>query len=182
MTSSFFDTLYKQWIWIGIPVLLLSLASLVFVIRGVIGTLRSAHLCKVPLAERQELDFPAAGTVVLSAEGPRLSTRFARLEFALQSVQGDPVPGRRVLFRARTSGISTARTEFMTFGLPRPGRYVFTITGLGASQESDSRHAVVFMRPHLLQSMVYVLGIVASASVFIISLVFFLLRLGAAAA
>jgi hypothetical protein len=180
MTASIFETFYRHWIWIGIPVLLLSLASLVCVIRGVIATVRSAHLCRVPLAGRQEVDFAAAGTVVLSTEGPRFSTRFARLEFGLQGVEGDAVPGRRVLFRARTSGISTVRTESRTFDLPRPGRYVLTTSGLGAPQANDSRHAVVFMRPHLLQSMVYVLGIVASAAVFIVSLVFWLLRLGAA--
>jgi len=40
-------------------------------------------------------------------------------------------------------------------------------------QERDSRHAVAFMRPHLVQSLVYVAGIVLASVVLIASQVFF---------
>ena len=60
---------------------------------------------------------------------------------------------------------------------PRPGRYVLRVQRLGAAQERDAAHRLVFMRPHLAQSVGYVIGIVLSAQVFIASLVFFLLRL-----
>lgn len=177
MNESLFVTLYKYWTWIAIPVMAMTLAALVLLILGVVATVKKAHLFKVPLAERQEVEFVEAARVVLSIEGPRFSTRFARVNFELKGINGDPVESRRALFRAVTLGISTARMELLKFDIPRPGRYVLTTTGLGAARESDARHAVVFMRPHLKQSLVYVLGIVLTSFIFISSLVFFLLRL-----
>jgi hypothetical protein len=146
-------------------------------ILGVLATVKKAHLFEVPLSEWQEVQFAAAERVVLSIEGPRLTTRFAHINFQLTGVNGDPVAGRRTLFRARTSGISTARMELLEYDVPRPGRYVLHMAGLGAPQERDARHAVVFMRPHLIQSLAYVLGIVLASMLFIVSLVFFMLRL-----
>ena len=171
------ETIYRQWIWIGVPVMSMALAALVLLILRVVATLKKAHLLRVPLAERQEVQFAAAERVVLSIEGPRFSTRFARVNFQLTGVNGDAVEGRRTWFRARTSGISTARMELMLYELPGPGRYVLHMTGLGGVTQDDARHAVVFMRPHLRQTMVCTLGIVLVSVVFIVSLVFFLLRL-----
>lgn len=67
--------------------------------------------------------------------------------------------------------------ELLKYDIPRPGRYVLSMTGLGAPQERDVKHAVLFAKPHLAQSMAYVLGIVLASGVFVASLVFFLLRL-----
>ena len=178
MSQSAFETIYRYWTWIGIPVILIALAALVYLIWGVVATVKKAHLFKVPLAERQEVQFAAAEPVVLSIEGPRLTTRLRHVGFQLSGVDGDSIEGRRTLFRARTSGISTARIELMEYYIPSPGRYVLRMTGLGAAQEGDARHAVVFMRPHLMQALVYVVGIVLMSGVFIVSLVFFLLPLG----
>jgi len=66
--------------------------------------------------------------------------------------------------------------ELLTYDIPRPGRHVLRMTGLGAPQASDVHHANLFARPHLAQSMAYVLGIVLVSGVFIASLVFFLPR------
>jgi hypothetical protein len=178
MGESAFVTIYRYWTWIGIPVMLMALAALVFLIWSVVATVKKAHLFKVSLSERQEVQFAAAEPVVLSIEGPRFTTRMAHVNFQLTGVNGDSIEGRRTWFRARTSGISTARMELLEYHIPRPGRYVLRMTGLGAAQEGDARHAVVFMRPHLMQTAVYVVGIVLTSMVFIVSLVFFALRLG----
>ncbi len=177
MTQSTFAIVYEYWVWAGIPVMVAALAALVFLIRGVVATLRKAHLFSVPVAEAQEVQFAEAERVVLSVEGPRFTSRFARAGFELKGVNGDPVEGRRAWFRARTSGISTARIELLKYDIPRPGRYVLRMTGLGPAQDADAGHAVVFMRPHLKQTVAYVLGIVLASGVLITSLVFFVLRL-----
>lgn len=176
MSESVFESIYRHWTWIGIPVMVVALAALVVLIVGVIATVKKAHLFKVPLSERQEVRFTEAGRVVLSIEGPRFSTRFARVNFELSGLAGEPVESRSALFRARTSGVSTARMELIVYEIPMPGPYVLTMTGLGATQENDARHAVVFMRPHLKQSVAYVLGMLLASIIFITSLVFFLLR------
>ena len=177
MTQSVFTTLYKHWIWAGPPVFLLALAALVFAISGVVTTVRKAHLFKAPLREKQEVQLQEAGTVVLSTEGPRLSNRFRGVKFELRGIDGDPVPRRPALFRARTSGISTVRTENSIFEIPRPGRYLLTAAGLGAERDKDANHALVFTKPHLGRTVAFIVGIILAFGLLMCSLVFFLLRL-----
>ncbi len=177
MNQSVYMSIYKYWIWIGVPLMLAAAFALWMLITGVMATVKKAHLFKVPLLERQEVRFDESGRVILSMEGPRFSTRFGRLNFELRELSGEVVESSPALFRATTSGISTARMELLKFDIPRPGPYVLIMTGLGPPQERDAKHAVVFMRPHLGKSVAYVLGIVLASGVFITSLVFFLGRL-----
>jgi len=170
-------SIYRYWTWIGVPVMVIALAALVRLILSLMATVKKAYLFKVPLSERQEIQFTEAGQVVLNMETPRFSGRFAGVKFELKGINGDPVASRSVLFGMRTSGISTVRAELLKYDIPRPGRYVLTMTGLGAARESDARHAVVFMRPHLEQVVAYILGILLASLTFITSLVFFLLSL-----
>lgn len=177
MSQSFWQNLYRSWIWLGVPVMVIALAALGMLIAGVVVVMKKSTLSKVPLAERREVQFAEAGRVVLSTEGPQLSNRTAHVGFELSGIDGEKIEGRRVLFHARSSGISKARMELLTYDIPRPGRYLLGMTGLGAPQAGDVNHAVVFARPYLGQSMMYVLGIVLASGLFIVSLVFFLLRL-----
>jgi hypothetical protein len=131
MAESSFETFCKYWIWAGIPAMALGLTFLILSIRGVVLTVKNAHLFKVPVAEKQEIHFADAGPVVLSIEGPRFSGRFAHIAFELIGINRDPVGGHRNLFHARTSGISTVRIEMSTYEIPRPGSYVLTMTGSG---------------------------------------------------
>lgn len=177
MSNSLFEALFQHWLWIGGPLLIGSAALLIFLIMGAVRTTREARISQVSLAEMQEIRFAEAGPVVLSLEGPLFSTRFARLEFELRGENGMRVEGHRALFRARSSGLSSARMEYMSYSIPRPGRYLLTTTGMGGPQERDALHSVVFVRPHLGQTVAYVIGIIFASSVFIVSLVFFLLRI-----
>lgn len=177
MNGSRFMSLYRHWSWLGVPIILGALAALGFLIRGVITVARKAQLFRVPLAETQEVRFAEAGPVVLCIEGPRFSTRFARVGFELRSPAGEKVSSHPNLFRAHTSGVSKARMEMKTFQIPRPGIYILQMTSLGPPRERDGEHAVVFMRPHLFEVMARVLGIVLAGILFIASLVFFLMRL-----
>ncbi len=177
MAESSFATFCKYWIWAGIPATAVGLAFLILSIRGVVLTIKKAHLFKVPVAEKQEIQFAEAGPVVLSIEGPRFSGRFAHITFGLTGINGDPVGWHRNLFHARTSGISTTRMEMLTYDIPRPGSYVLSMTGSGVAQTGDTTDAVVFKKPHLGRSIAYVIGIVLASGVFIASLVLFLLSL-----
>lgn len=164
-------------LWIAPPLMCLSVLLLVLSIRSVVRLVREAKILSVSLAEQQNVEFREAGKVVLCLEGPQFTTRFARLNYELSTDDGTLVRGRTAWFRATTTGVSWARMELRSYEIPRPGRYVLRVQGLGAPQERDAKHRLVFMRPHLFQSVVYIIGITLSALVFIASLVFFFNRL-----
>jgi hypothetical protein len=114
--------------------------------------------------------------VVLCTEGPLLSRRFAKLAYELAGPGGMAVKSRFSLFRATTSGISKARMEYKVYEITCPGRHVFKIRDLEGESPSDAEHCIVFMRPHLGRSMMYVIGIVIAAGSTIGSIVLFFLR------
>ena len=172
-----FTALYRNALWITAPLMCVSGLLLGLFIRNVVHLVRDSKVLSVPLVEQQTIELPEAGSLVLCAEGPRFSRRFAHLAYELSTEHGAPVEGRTTLFHATTSGISTARREERVYEIPHPGRYVLRVRNLGAHQPKDSEHRLVFVRPHLGQSTGYVIGIVFSAMTFIASLVFFLLRL-----
>jgi hypothetical protein len=178
MSQSFWAGVFRNWIWVGTPLMVLALAALGVLIPGLVTLVKNSQLFRVPLAAAQEVEFAEAERVSLSIEGPRGTNRFNGLTFELRGIGGEPVAGNPVWFRSRSSGASTARTEVLTFEIPRAGRYVLAMKGLGAEKEGDSSHAVVFSRPLGASMVATILGIVVASGIFIASLVFFLLRLG----
>jgi len=160
-----------------VPVFGISAAMLVFFILGVIRVVRQAHILSVPLVEQQDIEFTEAGRVVLCMEGPLLTTRFGNLDYQLSLAEGMPVEGRTTWFHAKTSSLSKVRMELKSYELPRRGRYVLRIKGLGPGSKPDADHRIVFMRPHLATSIAYVVGITLSACLLIGSFVLFILRL-----
>ena len=174
---AFLSFIYKYGIWISIPAFIFFVILLVICITGVVRTGRQARLFSVPLLDRQEIEFTNAGRVVLCMEGPMLSRRFAKLKYDLTGPDGMAVKSRIALFRATTTGLTKARMELKVYEIAYPGRYVFEIRGLEGEKPSDSEHRMVFMRPHLARSMVYVIGIVFAGIFIIGSIVLFFLRL-----
>src|ERR1035437_8152191 len=82
----------------------------------------------------EEVDFvesAASGTAGRSLRRTRAGGS-EQVDFELSGIDGDKIEGQRVLFRARSSGISKARMERLTYDIPRPGRDVLRMTGLGA--------------------------------------------------
>ena len=63
-----------------------------------------------------------------------------------------------------------------SYDLPMPGRYELRLLNLGASQPRDNEHQIVFMKPHLPQLVVAIVGIIGSSFLLIGSIVLFLLR------
>lgn len=174
---AFLSFIYHYGIWISVPAFVFFVAMLIMCITGVIRTARRAHLFSVPLNDRQEIDFTEAGRVVLCIEGPMLSRRFAKLDYELTGPDGMAVKSRIALFRATTAGLKKARMELKVYEIAQPGRHVFSILGLEGEKPSDAEHRMVFTRPHLRYSIIYVLGIVIAAMFTIGSIVLFFLRL-----
>lgn len=175
--QSFFSELYRQWIWIGPLMMVAGIVGLGFMIKNLIATVRKAKVCSLPLVAQQNVEFTEPGQVILNVEGPPFSKRFGRLSYALTTSDGLPIEGSLILFRSRTSGFSTVSVSYKQYEIPRSGPYILRIEGLGQPRPDDAKHAIVFSRPHMTQSIAHILGIILSAGVFIVSMVFFGLRL-----
>ena len=173
-TLSFLD---RNVLWITAPLMCISVLLLGLFIWKVVRLVIESKILNVPLVEQQNIELPEAGRLVLAEEGPRFSNRFSGLSYELRTDNGTPVQGQRALFRATTAAITTVRREVMVYEVPHPGRFVLRVQGLGAARQGDAKNRLVFTRPHLAQSMMYVVGITLSGCVFVASLVFFLLRL-----
>lgn len=168
--------LYESWNWIGILMMVMSAGCVWKFVTGAMAAVKSAHLFRVPLAGRQEVEFSDSGPVALSMEGKRFTTRFAGVDFKLWGRDGVRIEGRRSLLRFRTTGVNRVRMELLRFDIPCPGRYVLMASGLDDSSPWDKAHFVVFMRPHTRAVVAYILGIVLAAALFVTSLVLLLLR------
>ncbi len=173
---SLLSYIYRNGLWISVPLFVISVALLAYFILSVIRVVRQAHLLSVPVIEQQEIEFIEAGRVVLCTQGPLLSFRFTNLDYELTG-DGIPIEGRTTWFHAKTSGFSWVRMEVKSYRIPRPGRYILRIKGLEPGSTADSNHRIVFMRPHLARSIGYVIGIVLTGLLFIGSIVLFFGRL-----
>jgi hypothetical protein len=161
--------------WLLAVLFVLALGALAVLIRAVVRMLRAARLCDVPLRPRQQIEFPAAGKIILCMEGPRFTPRFRKLRFELRQPGGAEIAGQRILFRTVASGLSHARVTLRTYDLPMAGRYDLAIDGLEPQHIDAPEHAIVFMRPHLARTVLLVIGITLASMLAISSLVFFLL-------
>jgi hypothetical protein len=170
------DFVYQHGIAISVPVFAFGVILLVLCITGVVKTVRKARLFSIPLLDMQEISFTDPGRVVLSMEGPQLTSRFANLDFVLLGPDGLMAKSRPALFRFRTSGVKQTRTELKIYEIVRPGRHIFQISGLDGDQPSDTRYRMVFTRPHLKTSIPYILGIVMAGNSIIWSIVLFFMR------
>ncbi|MGE5842495.1 MAG: hypothetical protein ACM335_09470 [Deltaproteobacteria bacterium] len=173
---NFLSYIYRNGLWIAVPLFVFSAVLLGFFILNVIRAVRQAHLMSVPLLEQQEIKFANEGRVVLCTQGPLLSTRFGKLDYELTG-DGVPVEGRTTWFHSKTSGFSWVRMEMKAYRIPRPGCYILRIKGLEPGSAADSEHQIVFMKPHLARSIGYVIGIVLTSLFFIGSIVLFFGRL-----
>ncbi len=174
---SFLPYIYRNGIWISIPLFFLAVVLLAHFILNVMKVVRQARMFSVPLLGEQEIQFTEEGRVVLCTQGPLLSFRFAKLRYELTGENGMPVESRTTWFHSRTSGLTWVRMEVKSYRIPMPGHYILRIKGLEPGSTPDADHQIVFMRPHLAKSIAYVIGIVLSGSLSVGSIVLFFLRL-----
>ena len=174
---SFLNFIYRNGLWISPPLFVASVAMLVCTILSVIRLGERKRLFNVPLQGSQNVDFAEAGRVVLCIEGPLLTRRFGGLRYDLSTEEGVLIPGWRRWFHAKSSSFTKVRMEMLGFSIPHPGRYVLSIRGLGDGQATDSKHQIVFMKPHMVQAIAHVLGILLAGIILIGCVVLFGLRL-----
>jgi hypothetical protein len=174
---AFLNALYRNGIWLSVPLFVVSAGLLVFSILGLVRLGAASRITTLPLLEQQPVRFSETGHVVLSLEGPRLSKRFSELAFELVSPGGTTLSGRTAWLHARSSGMSTVAMELLTFTLQAPGQYLLRVKNLGAAREEDGKHRIVFSRPHFPKTAGFVLAIILSAGLTIGSIVLFILRL-----
>ncbi len=171
------DFLDRNLLWITPPLMIISLVLLGFCIRNEVRLVKASKILSAPLVEQQTVEFPEAGTASLCIEGPRFSRRFGGLSYGLRAADGTPLEGRRVLVRTSTTGVRWARLELEIYEIPRPGRYVLRVEGLGPPQSGDADHHLVFTRPIMAQTVGYILGMIFTFALFVLSVVFFSIRL-----
>ncbi len=169
--------LYKNGLWISVPLFGLGVFLLWFFIVTMVGLGDKNRICSVPLLAEQDVEFAEAGRVVLWLEGPLLTARFAGLTYELTGSDGSYIKGRMTWFRIRSTSLSKVRIVDRILTIPYPGRYVLHTKGLGASQAADDKHRLIFMRPYLPQTIGCILGIILGAFLTIGSIVLFSLRL-----
>lgn len=174
---TFLNFLYRNGFWIAVPLFGIAVAMLIFFIPSLTGLEKKRQLFSVPLLEKQDVEFAEAGRVVLCVEGPLLTSRFANLAYELSDASNTRLKSWTSWFHQRSSGFSKVRMEMQSFEIPAPGDYVLRIRGMEGVQAGDSEHRIVFMKPHLPQTVGYILGIVLASGLLIGSLVLFILRL-----
>jgi hypothetical protein len=151
-------------IWTGLAAVaaLLGAGLLAFAIRRTLRIVRESVLARVPVRAEQDVDFAEPGRIVLCIEQPRFETAFWRARYALRDAGGREVPSTLILFRTSVSGLSKVRLSLRSFDLPRAGRYRFVLGGIAPGHDV-SQCAVVFTRPHAMQLVLAILGIVFGA-------------------
>ena len=171
------EFIWQYAVFVSVPMFCFGLALLIWCIIDLVRVVRAAVIIRLPLADEHTLTINQAGPLVLCIEGPLFSTRFGGFGYEMVSEGGEPVVCRRTLFRATTSGFTTARMEVRRFRVDRPGDYTLRVSGIGAPQPRDGEHHLVFVKPHLPAVLAHILGIIAAAWMLVGGLVMFILKL-----
>jgi hypothetical protein len=178
MFMSILRTLYRNGIWISVPLVGCGVCLLAFSIRNVVKLEDRNLILSVPLTAEQDVVFEEAGEAILTMEGPFFSSRFRNLSYELVGGEGIPIPGRKSWLRwGSTSMGGRARLQLCSFDINYPGGYIFRIKGLGSPQADDEKHRFIFMKPHVLQTMACIVGIIFGSFLAIGGLVLFIVRL-----
>ncbi len=168
--------LYQYLLWISGLTFVISLFFMVFFIIKLVRLVRRATILRVPILEKQNIEFTEAGRVVLCIEGSLFTTRFRNLGYELSMRNGERISAITPLLPGKTSSFSRARIQIQSYEIPTPGFYVLRIKGLEADQQDDSDHQIVFTRPYIGRMVGYIIGIVLSAELAIAGIVFFCIR------
>jgi len=153
----------QQWLWAAVPFAVVGLAILSLTIWKLVATHRGGLVLHLPLIAEQELVLEAVGPMLLHGEGPRFTTAFADLDFRLIDLSdGAAVPLSGVVFKASSSGLSTARLSLRAFEVTRPGRYRLTALGL-SSPPPGAPHALLIGHDRRGRTVAIILALVLAA-------------------
>jgi hypothetical protein len=147
------------------------IAALVSLIGRLRRLLRERLECRLPVVPTQAFEFQRPGEKCLHIEGPRFTTAFARVSFALRDqATGEAVPLRRAFFRATTGGVSRARLLTHRCTIKHAGRYELLTFGIREGAD-PAPLAIVFTGPYVGKMIALILGLVLAGQLVIGSLV-----------
>jgi hypothetical protein len=174
---SILRALYRNEFWISVPLVGCGVCMLAFFIKNVVKLEDKNLIASVPLTAEQHVVFNEAGRILLTMEGPFFSTRFKKLSYEMIGSDGIAIPGQTTWLRWRSTSLEgRARLQLCSFELKDPGGYLLCIRGLGAPQAADVKHRIIFMKPHVLQTMACIVGIILGSFLAIGGLVLFIFR------
>jgi hypothetical protein len=150
---------YSRWVFLTVPVFVLSATGLAFTIRGLLRTLSGSAVTSFPLHEEESFTLREPGTFDLYVEGKLGTTDFAGLKMELTDPGGRRVPLDQVLFRAHVSSFSRSRLLVRSFTVSAPGSYTLRVTGIRSTASPDDR--IVLAHPVRGAMILHILGIVA---------------------
>ncbi|WP_282610756.1 hypothetical protein [Pelagibius sp. Alg239-R121] len=134
----------NQWLWLTVPVGLISLIILPIFIWRLVEVHRTQLVLSVPLLVEQEIAIDTVGSLVLHAEGPRFTRAFGGLDYQLTDLSDQSaVPLNRTIVPFTSSGISRSRLSLGAFEIERPGRFRLTVTGITDPTVADENNLVV---------------------------------------
>jgi hypothetical protein len=155
---------------IGATVFVVSGGLLLRAVLSFRRTWREAEILRVPAVARQTIRLPVAGTLGLYLEGPRFRTWQQRCTCTCTDGEtGMPVPVTPSYSGAAMRGRRRSRILRGTLTVPRPGAYVFGVSGLQPPDSSE--YAVVFMRLFAGQMLRFILTSVLLGMLLVGSLV-----------
>ena len=160
----------NRWLFISLPALLFAFGALALGIRGLLGLLRGKAVSTVSLRAQSTISIPSAGTYDLSVAGQLGTTDFAGVDFQMHDESGTAVPMRSVVMRvSRTSMSGRSTLQLRKFDAPHPGNYVLTVTGI--REGSNPGNTIVIERPAGIALVGWILGVVLSGALLILSIV-----------
>ena len=134
----------NNWLWLTVPVGLISLVILPIFVWRLVEMHRSQLVLSVPLLAEQEIDIETAGRLLLHAEGPRLTRAFGGLDYQLTDLSDQSaVPLKPTIPPFSSSGISRSRLSLRAFELARSGRFRLTVTGITDPTVSQDNNLVL---------------------------------------
>lgn len=152
--------------------LAVGIAGIVTLIRRLLRMLKAGVECELPIAPRQIIEFNTPGEKCMHLQGPRFTTAFWGVKFALKDeATGEQVPLRPILFRMVTSGLKRVRIFTHRCTISHAGRYELTISGIREGVD-PSPIGIVFTRPYRVQAILFIVGLVFASMLTIASIVF----------
>ena len=134
----------NHWLWITVPVGLISLVVLSIFVWRLIEAHRAEMVLSVPLLAEQEFSIDFAGAFLLHAEGPRATRAFGGLDYQLLDLSDQSVvPLKSMLVPHSSSGISRARLSLRSFETGQAGTFLLTVTGLTDPAVAQEHNLVV---------------------------------------
>lgn len=131
----------------------------------------------LPVIPHQKIEFIDIGEKYLHVEGPRFTTVFSGISFALSDGSTNlPVRLRSVILRSVMGGMSRAKLLLKTFVIDHAGSYGLQIGGIKEGVDYSNTH-IVITKPYLAKLTLNILGLILAGWLVIGSIVLSILLL-----